>query len=432
MVNERAWLAVIFSFYFLLAIGYSLLMPMWEGPDEPAHYLVALTLARMDRYATPEKNYEAHQPQGFYRFAALVIKGLDKLDKRYSDYFRPYPYYRFIRQPIRIFDWKEANYRFLVGAHILRWLNILIGGGALWLNWSAFRLISPGEPTQRLAAIALGALTPQYLHIMSSISNDALGALAGALLFSLAVRISLGASPRIMLLSVILAFILPLLTKLTVLPVGVVLVYAVVWKHVSHTQRFWRWLLGGLLALFFSFTVVYLISPTTVLSAIDQLQWRALSIRDEAYTSAYLVSMISQVIWSYWGKVGWLAVGLPGWMVVVFTLFGLLGGFIQARKLVWLRSGRPHFAAWIVVWSVALLSIAAVLRNGLTTPHSQGRFLFPALGALTLLMASGWHAILPERFQPMLPWILILVMLAANFFLWGTGILPVYYQPFLD
>ncbi len=40
----------------------------------------------------------------------------------------------------------------------------------------------------RIAALALAALTPQYMHIMSSVSNDALGALAGALLFYLTVR----------------------------------------------------------------------------------------------------------------------------------------------------------------------------------------------------------------------------------------------------
>ena len=31
-------------------------------------------------------------------------------------------------------------------------------------------------------------VTPQYLHIMSSVNNDALGTLAGALLFYLVVR----------------------------------------------------------------------------------------------------------------------------------------------------------------------------------------------------------------------------------------------------
>src|SRR5688500_4446708 len=72
---------------------------------------------------------------------------------------------------------------------MLRWVNILFGALALWLNWKVFKLIAPGSPWLRIAALALMALTPQYLHIMSSVNNDALGTLAGALLFYLTIQI---------------------------------------------------------------------------------------------------------------------------------------------------------------------------------------------------------------------------------------------------
>ena len=61
-VKEPRWLTVIFCLYFLLAVGYSLLMPIWEAPDEGAHFHLAWYLARKDQYATEEKNYEAAQP----------------------------------------------------------------------------------------------------------------------------------------------------------------------------------------------------------------------------------------------------------------------------------------------------------------------------------------------------------------------------------
>jgi hypothetical protein len=47
-------------------------------------------------------------------------------------------------------------------------------------------------------------------------------------------------------------------------------------------------------------------------------------------------------------------------------------------------------------------------------------------------MVAGWHDILPERFQHYLPAFIVLLFFCCNMILWLTGILPVYYQPFLD
>ena len=81
---------------------------------------------------------------------------------------------------------------------------------------------------------------------------------------------------------------------------------------------------------------------------------------------------------------------------------------------------------------IALFTILAVARNGLTTGATQGRLLFPAIGALSILMVSGWHDVVPERYQRKLPWIVIILMLLLNIVLWIFGIVPVYFQPFLD
>jgi hypothetical protein len=87
---------------------------------------------------------------------------------------------------------------------------------------------------------------------------------------------------------------------------------------------------------------------------------------------------------------------------------------------------------WIAVWLIAVLAILAVFRNGLTTRATQGRLLFPAIGAISLLMAAGWHEILPHKLQRYFPALIVLLFLICNMVLWQTGILPIYYQPFLD
>src|SRR3990172_3877048 len=135
MVNERRWLALIFALYFLLAFGYSLLMPIWESPDEPAHYHLAWHLTRYDEFASPEINYETHQPRLFYYLGSWILRALDRVGPELTMYDLPKEYKANIRTPERRFEWTDENYHFLLGVYVLRWVNIIFGGLALWLNW---------------------------------------------------------------------------------------------------------------------------------------------------------------------------------------------------------------------------------------------------------------------------------------------------------
>ena len=431
MVNERRWLWVIFGLYFLLALGYSLLMPLWEAPDEGAHYHLAWRVARLHEYATEKINYEAIQPRAYYYFASFIVRGMDKIDPRFSDYYFPHEYKYNIRVRERRFDWNAENYRFLLGVYLLRWINILFGGFALWLNWKTFQLIVPDMPALRLSALALAALTPQYLHIMSSINNDVWGTVAGALLFYLGIRILKGTAPWVSLLSIICAILLPLSTKLTVLPVSaaLLLIIGVKWFF-SLQQKRWL-LLAGMIVLFIGI-LLYFIFPESIQTASDEISWRLFSLRKKGITVEYLNVISNQIIQTYWGKVGWLAVGLPDWIFKLLTAVGFLGAAIYVQKLIRLRTKESRINLWIGTFLIALFTILAVARNGLTTGATQGRLLFPAIGAISLLMLSGWYEVLPERYQYRLPLIIISLMFVLNIALWIFGVLPVYYQPFLD
>jgi hypothetical protein len=431
MVNERRWLILIFALYFLLAVGYSLLMPIWEAPDEYAHYHLSWHFTYTNEYATQELNYEAHQPRMYYYFGAGIIRALNQVDPQLARYFRPEEFVFNIRVRERRFDWNDENYRFLWGMYILRWINIIFGGVALWLNWKTFKQITPEKGTLCLAALALAALTPQYLHIMSSVNNDAPGTLAGAFLFYLTVRSAKDPSNRLSILSVILAILLPFMTKLTVLPISAAVLTTNAWKWISErTQKRWLFYLGILVLL--GIGIFCFLFPEAVQSAATEIKWRLFSFRKNAFTSKYINFIVSQIVWTYWGKVGWLAVGLPYWIVDLLSIFGLIGMALHAYKLMQTRATNQKLAVWFATWLVAGFTILAVLRNGLTTRATQGRLLFPAIGAISLLMIAGWHETLPERFQPYLPAFIVLLFFCCNMILWLTGILPVYYQPFLD
>lgn len=431
MVNERRWLTLIFALYFFLAIGYSLLMPLWEAPDEPAHYHLAWHLATYHEYPTPEVNYEAHQPRAFYVLGSWVVRLLDVVDPELTRFQRPKEYVYNIRKPERRFDWNDRNYRFIWGAYLLRWINIFFGAIALWLNWKTFKWISPDQPTPGLSALGLAALTPQYLHIMSSVNNDAAGTLAGALLFYLGIRFLKEPSALTGFVSISLAILLPFLTKLTVLPVSAALLVILAWKWIfAFRQK--RLLVYAGLAIMIVAGALLLVFPELVQIAVSEIQWRLFSLRKNALTLEYIQAITSQILWTYWGKVGWLAVGLPLWTIQLLTGFGSIGILLSVYTWIKSKAGRAPSSLWLGTGLIAIFTVLAVFRNGLTTFATQGRFLFPAMGPLSILMIAGWHDLLPLRFQRYLPALVILVFLSCNAVLWLTGILPVYYQPFLD
>jgi hypothetical protein len=429
MVNERRWLIVIFALYVFLGVGYSLLMPVWEAPDEPAHYHLGWHFATYKEYPSQDFNYESHQPRTFYYFSSWVVRALDTIDPELTRFRRPEEYVFNIRKPERRFNWTDENYTFYWGVYVLRWVNLTIGGIALGLNWKTFRQIAP--PSLALAALALAALTPQYLHIMSSVNNDALGTLAGALLFYLVIRLVKEPSPWLGLLLIPLAVLLPLFTKLTVLPVSAAVLLILAWKWLfGFPQK--RWLLYSALFIFLGAGIFYLVFPETVQSAFHEIQWRLFSLRKNALTEKYIKAVSSQILWTYWGKVGWLAVGLPLWIIQLLTGLGVTGMSLHIYSLVRSKVRGLQLGLWLVVWLVALFTVLAVARNGLTTFATQGRLLFPTIGALSLLMVAGWHQTLPARIQQYLPLLVILLFLFCNLVLWLTGVIPIYYQPFFD
>jgi len=430
-ISEGRWLALLFSLYALLALGYSLLMPLWEAPDEPAHYHLALHLARPQVYSSIEHNYEADQPRVYYYAASLVIRALDRIDPGLADYVLPFEHTQNIRKPERRFDWNADNYRFIAGVYLLRWINILFGGLALWLSWLAFREIAPGEADLRLTALALAALTPQFLHIMSSVSNDALGTLAGALLFYLTTQSLKRRSKALDLASILLALILPLATKLSVLPAGLAVLIVIARKWVRDLQAKQWWLTAGL-ALLGGMAVFSVVFPDASRSIVSEIEWRLFGFRENAFTQKYLTFILGQISETFWGKVGWLAIGLPPWTVGLLTVSWITGAFLTLAALLKTRGKLPQSHLWAAACLVAFFTLAAVVRNGLSTRASQGRLLFPAMGPLMMLMAGGWYHVLPGRLQQMLLPMVVSFMAGVNILLWTTGILPAYYQPFLD
>jgi hypothetical protein len=108
---------------------------------------------------------------------------------------------------------------------------------------------------------------------------------------------------------------------------------------------------------------------------------------------------------SFWGQFGWMSLPLVGgtpWegALILICLGGLLG------SLGWLAAGRGR--AWQRRAVILLLLLVAAetlfpLLYAYTQPRSQaiqqGRYCFPALVPIALLLVLGWRALLPARWR---------------------------------
>lgn len=478
-MTESRPLHLVLALFALLGIGYSLLIPMWEAQDESSHYLLSLHFARTGHRAPRDYNAEADQPPLYYWLASWPLRALGRIDPSYVDHYAPDP--RPFPQ-VPKYGWNSQNYRFLLGAHLLRWLNVLLGSVTLGFVYAAARRIAPQPETLPATATGLAAFTPHFLLTTASISNAALANLAGAFLFWLLARLCTQRIGRAELaLCAVAAVFLPLLTKMTVLPMGLAVLAAIAWRTRAHRLLRWRKaLVGAVLAAAILAVAVTTLAPRSAHRLWHHMAWRATFVREGAV--AALPGAARWFAFSYWGSVGWSTVFLPAIVLKSMTALAGLGALASVRlalpervvaayrsQPIWMLAFIPVVAlgawlnswlsvawtvvliwamdrslrrteatrfgsptTWLVVWIAVALGAAAVTKNFLASPMNQARHLFPEIGPLSLLIASGWSVLLPPQARASLLPLTLLGMVLLNLILVFDTILPVFHQPFLD
>jgi hypothetical protein len=465
-MSERGWLLLVVALYGSFAFGYSVLVPPWEAPDETAHYLVVYHLAREGEMPTREETYEAIQPPAYYWMASGLFRLLERVDPALVAPYRP-PLSP--EEALTRYAWTEVNFRFLWDMRLLRWLNILAGGAALLFIYQGARSFAgmavASSHTLRaaipLATAAWAGLMPQFAYNSASLSNDPLANVAGASLFWMAARICEGAVRGARLLLVVAACVaFPLFIKLTILPMSLT-VLAVAATTLLQQQRSHRlrWVGGSVVLALLVPVGLALVAPGSAALLLRTILWRITYIRPDFFHDWSLWELLVFYATSYWGQVGWEAVGLPAIVVGALAGLSLLGWATSLRLLMTrptliigsgmlLYRGNPW---WRIPWPV-VATFAALLLLGwrLHRSHDPARrlalppgawrviwlaaalTLLASLGALSLLTVAGWYALLPRAATRYLPAIAILLMACLNRLLWLTRVLPVYYQPLLD
>lgn len=183
--------------YLLVAGVWSFVVPLGEGPDEPAHFQYVLFLAGEGRLpvqsadpSTSEVPGEGHQPPLAYLlmlpFAAwlpqddlqLPLQGNPKFRWNGGDQLNAYLHGIAEQPPYRgvILAW-----------HLARLCSVVLGAVSLVLCAATARRLWPAIPSLVLGATAIVAFNPQWIFQHTLVSNDPLLITLSSLLIYLSV-----------------------------------------------------------------------------------------------------------------------------------------------------------------------------------------------------------------------------------------------------
>lgn len=444
---EKRLVAGLLLLFIATGIGYSLVVPPFETPDEIYHYAFARHLSQGNGLPVqgPEKTgpweHEGSQPPLYYALVGLAIAPIDQSELATFAVLNPranlgdplYPgnknftLYSGLPRPLQ-----GVNLAVRVG----RWISVLLGALTVLLTYLLSRHAFPRQAGSRLLATALVATIPQFSFISASVSNDnIINAVSAAVLLALAGLLTQPDDRPIRWwqwsgLGLLLG--LAGLSKLQGLGLVPLSGLVVLWLAQRRQQPGLILRAGLLVGLPFLAMAGWWYARNLQLYGDLFGMENLLSInglRREPVTWAGLVGELRGLHMSFWGIFGWFSILLPRWTYAIFNLLtavALLGALASGLRH-W--RGRPagtrHPAAAVQVMAGLWVILLAVLFAYWISISQgvQGRLLFPAIGALAVLGTVGlrfWTGPLPAVWRtalglalPLGLWLCSLYALAA-------------------
>ncbi len=440
------WAAAIILVYFILAVLYSLVNPLFESPDEFEHYEFIRYL--IDQRALPVQSAatltEYQQPPLYYELGALVAGNVavEPFVPVANPYWG-YDQYRFgFDNKVRFIHTARENYPWqgtALAVHLLRLYSMLVGALALIAGWQALRLVfGPGGVA--LSALAIMAWNPQFAFISSSINNDNLVALIGALTLWWSVRVlSTGVNARRAVTGGLLLGV-ALLTKVSAAALAVPMMIALLFAPSPRLARVkTSGAIGavtlGLSGWWFIRNLQLYGEPTGVSTMLQAWGTHTLS---EGLAG---LGVQLRFIWtSYWGRFGIGQISLPEWG---YTLIGLLGLVSLLGLLMQLRNLRRSAAlgrvtpvdqrGLFLLIAAVCSSLAALIYFALVNPTgANGRYLFPVSAAIAGLLAfglRGWYRPSDAKIDRFFSWGVCAATLMFNAAALWLVVVPAYAAP---
>ena len=439
--------------FIALAVGYSVVTPLYEPTDEVGHFRYVEYLRIFRQLPAPRVNgvlLQSHHPPLFHAAAALVSAWVPR--DRPWDYvpeLNPHWIYRYWEPGVdnknQFMHRADETWPYrgtALAIHVVRWFNIVLGALTVWLAYRLAQTIFPERRAFALGATAFVAFNPMFLHLSGGINNDVAAGLVSTATLWVCMKIVGHASRDILpkheiQLGVLLG--LALLTKFNLLALLPVIEIALV--AAAYRQRSWKAFvranviilgLAMLMAGWWYLRNMLRYGEASGVGVMSQ-EWGGQRVPSQSIGLA--LSEMPYLWTSLWGRFGYGQIPLTDtlytalFVLVVASLPGLVLIWIKSRRQKTLLSreqvlqlsllGLTLFLFWATIFIYATLSVNAAM----------GRFLFPALagfGVLIFLGLSGW---IPSRWESGLAAGVNLALAALSVYCLVGVLAPAYVRP---
>jgi 4-amino-4-deoxy-L-arabinose transferase-like glycosyltransferase len=404
-MRRHLGLILVLVAYVALAVGFSVVTPPFEAPDEIHHYAFIRDLVR-DR-AIPvqhpgDRAAQRHQPPLYYLAGSLVSFWVDEPAGSPYSVARSNPYWGYAYGEVGrdnknlylhgawdAFPWCGAA----LGLHLVRLLSVLMGAGAIVAAYAVGREVFPGRPLWALGGTAFMAFNPQFLFISSVVNNDNLIVPVVTLILLLLVRtvkdgITLRRAAWLGVLSG-----LALLTKLTglyVLPVVALAFALAAWRKDQWRRFVWAGAItGGLLLViagwWFARNMALYGEPTAIKLTLQT--WNA---RPEGVSFGTALFELPNAETSFWARFGYGNVPVPNWIYRLLGALSRIALFAGVGVAYQWIAGRAHSSRKSLALLVLVLSalVIPLVKYDWVFPSALERLALYAPVALLVLLVA--------------------------------------------
>lgn len=419
-IREALPISVIALLYLILVSVYNVVVPLWESPDEPGHFAYARHL--LQQRALPQMEIgrldESHQPPLYYVLTALVIAPVDLDDP--TGMLRPNPDYVYAGRGGRdvnvgLHEQSESEFPYrgwVLALHLARVFSSLLGLGTVLVTYAMTRTIFPENVAISTLAAALVAYNPQFLFISASANNDNLVTFTttGLLWWTVALlyhrnRRSLTIRDGFVLGVWILATLMAKLSGLAVIGLVVVAWLAAGWRRRQWKPAVQSLALAALVvvigSLWWWVRNQMLYGDPLGLKMFNQV-FRVL-MRSAPLAADQYPAFFRTQFRSFWGIFGWMNVYAPEWYYsfVAWGCWIATLGWLPRLFRRNLRSAQCGSLGLLLAAVLVQQAYAVMLALQANESRWQGRYLFPAIAPLAVLLAcgiTGWGSRRWERY----------------------------------
>jgi len=444
-VGRAHWaIGLILITFIGLGVTYSLVTPIFEAPDEGGHYRYINYLAEKGSLPVVEGaenpvGHEVWQPPLYYALGALVTFKIDTSDMEKLEWHNPH--WGLFGSKNVVYHTSDESFPYrstALAVHIVRLLSILMGGVTVAITYLLVLELFPDQRWMALGAAAVNAFNPQFVFIGGAINNDNLVTPLCSIILLTLLRLAKNGlrAKDLVSLGILLGF--AALTKVSALAF-IPLVVAILCFYSLGKRSFTLFIARSLVVL----GLCALISGWWFLRNWslygDPLAWWAMLsssiplLRVEPLSGLALFRYAGWLRRSFWAVFGYgiLVHPLIYRCLDIVVLLGFLGFAIfvarrwHRRELDWkVPSALAILLLWLAVILFSLLRWMQILEA-----TNQGRLLFPAISAISVLLSVGLSQLAPRpyRWVPSSVFVVGLFILAAvSPFLY---IVPAYARP---